>query len=164
MKKRAFRIFKAQVNSLLEKLEQPEKILQQISRDGRKAIYELYVVEGKIAEEISQLKSAIEEAKKNDVSENLISSLEESLEKQKAYQDKLSKQIEEYAAKVKDAEGKISALQSQAQVLRSMLKIKKNMSTFDFDSDFSALNRMEEKINGMQIQLDALDKVEELFM
>ena len=118
----------------------------------------------KIAEEISQLKSAIEEAKKNDVSENLISSLEESLEKQKTYQDKLSKQIEEYAAKVKDAEGKISALQSQAQVLRSMLKIKKNMTTFDFDSDFSALNRMEEKINGMQIQLDTLDKVEELFM
>jgi phage shock protein A len=160
MRKRATRIFKAQVNSLLDKLEQPEKILKQIVRDSKSEIFKLYGSANDIRVSIDKMERALKKAKETGADSSLI---EQTLEKYKEYEKKFEEKIIEYKDKVIRSEAKIKILQAKAESIKAMLEISKKLSSFDPDGLDGTLERMEEKIAKMEMQLETYDELENIF-
>ena len=141
MFKRITRIFKSNANALLDTLEQPIKIMEQVIADSEQEIFKLYTSYEEIKKSIEDLdKLEVNDQKTKDV----VKSQKEHLEK---VRDKLSNKIKEYREKIIKTKSEVKFQTQRNKAYDSILNIQKNLSKFNVDSDLSAITREEEKIS-----------------
>ena len=154
MFKRIMRIFKSNANALLDTLEQPIKIMEQVIADSEQEIFKLYTSYEEIKKSIEDLdKLECDDQKTKDV----VKSQKEHLEK---VRDKLSNKIKEYREKIIKTKSEVKLQTQRNKAYDSILNIQKNLSRFNVDSDLSAITRMEEKISKKEAKIKAYEDME----
>ena len=154
MFKRITRIFKSNANALLDTLEQPIKIMEQVIADSEQEIFKLYTSYEEIKKSIEDLdKLEVNDQKTKDV----VKSQKEHLEK---VRDKLSNKIKEYREKIIKTKSEVKFQTQRNKAYDSILNIQKNLSKFNVDSDLSAITRVEEKISKKEAKIKAYEDME----
>ena len=154
MFKRITRIFKSNANALLDTLEQPIKIMEQVIADSEQEIFKLYTSYEEIKKSIEDLdKLEVDDQKTKDV----VKSQKEHLEK---VRDKLEVKIKEYREKIIKTKSEVKLQTQRNKAYDSILNIQKNLSKFNVDSDLSAITRMEEKISKKEAKIKAYEDME----
>jgi phage shock protein A len=153
MIKRLTRIFKSNANAIMDKLEEPIKIMEQVIADSRKEVFKLF-------EAYEEIKSSIEKLEKVECDEEAKKLIQSQKEKLTKSRDALKKKIEAYKAKIIETQKKIDVLKAKNKAYDAIISVQKNLSKFDFDSDLSAIERMEEKINRKEATIRAYDDME----
>ena len=154
MFKRITRIFKSNANALLDTLEQPIKIMEQVIADSEQEIFKLYTSYEEIKKSIEDLdKLEVDDQKTKDV----VKSQKEHLEK---VRDKLEVKIKEYREKIIKTKSEVKLQTQRNKAYDSILNIQKNLSRFNVDSDLSAITRMEEKISKKEAKIKAYEDME----
>ena len=154
MFKRITRIFKSNANALLDTLEQPIKIMEQVIADSEQEIFKLYTSYEEIKKSIEDLdKLEVNDQKTKDV----VKSQKEHLEK---VRDKLKVKIKEYREKIIKTKSEVKFQTQRNKAYDSILNIQKNLSKFNVDSDLSAITRIEEKISKKEAKIKAYEDME----
>ena len=154
MFKRITRIFKSNANALLDTLEQPIKIMEQVIADSEQEIFKLYTSYEEIKKSIEDLdKLECDDQKTKDV----VKSQKEHLEK---VRDKLKVKIKEYREKIIKTKSEVKFQTQRNKAYDSILNIQKNLSKFNVDSDLSAITRIEEKISKKEAKIKAYEDME----
>lgn len=154
MLKRIVRIFKSNTNAVLDKLEHPIRIMEQIIEDSEKEIFKLYTSYEEIKASIEKLG----EIKLTD--DNVKKTVEAQRERLTKMKDKLEAKINEYREKIKKTKNEVKLQTERNKAYDAILNIQKNLSKFNVDSDFSAIERMEEKINKKEAKIKAYEDME----
>jgi len=155
MFKRLRRIFNAEGNALIDKLEAPIKIMEQVISDSKEEIFKLYT-------SFEDINKSIEKLSSMKVSKEMQDTIIQQKEKMEKLRDNLKGEIEKYKEKVISTQNKIIYLREKNSVFDSILKIQENVSKLNIDSDMSAIERMEEKINKKESLLNAYDYMEDM--
>jgi phage shock protein A len=180
-------ILRANLNDLLTRAEDPEKIINQTLMDMRQAQYEARmevaqaIAEGKKLERDYQanLKEAegwlgkAEQAVKQEredlarealrrkaASRDLAEGLKEQLDAHNAMVEKLRTQLRALDAKIGEAERKRQLLIARQRRAEAQRTLQGAMSRTDTSRAFEAFGRMERKIEGMEDQLAAEAELE----
>lgn len=174
--KRMFRIGKANVNSALDKLEDPVKMIEQILREleddvakvtaavtTQMAVEKRFEREYKEAAELvekrdQQARQALANGEEELAREALVDKnrhvekrdkAQASYESAKANTERLRKQLSDMKSKVQDMKAQKSTLIAQAEAAKATQKINQTMSGANTDSLTKSFARMEEKVQQM---------------
>lgn len=184
--RRIFRIGKANVNSALDKLEDPVKMIEQILREleddvakvtaavtTQMAVEKRFEREYKEAVDLvqrrdQQARQALANGDEELAREALVDKnrhverrdrAQTSYESAKANTEKLRKQLSEMKAKVQDMKAQKSTLIAQAEAAKATQKINKTMSGANTDSLVNSFARMEEKVQQMHDEAQAAQEL-----
>lgn len=186
--RRIFRIGKANVNSALDKLEDPVKMIDQILRELDQDIAkmtaavtsqmavekrferELQETEQIIARRDEQARVAVEQGDDNLAREALIDkkrhiekrdALKVNYDKAKETAARLRKQLEDMKSRVQDMKTKRSALIAQAEAAKATKRITRTMSGVGNENLADSFYKMEEKIQQMHDEAQAAQELAE---
>lgn len=186
--RRIFRIGKANVNSALDKLEDPVKMIDQILRELDQDIAkmtaavtsqmavekrferELQETEQIIARRDEQARVAVEQGDDNLAREALIDkkrhiekrdALKVNYDKAKETAARLRKQLEDMKSRVQDMKTKRSALIAQAEAAKATKRITRTMSGVGNENLAESFYKMEEKIQQMHDEAQAAQELAE---
>jgi len=186
--RRIFRIGKANVNSALDKLEDPVKMIDQILRELDQDIAkmtaavtsqmavekrferELQETEQIIARRDEQARVAVEQGDDNLAREALIDkkrhiekrdALKVNYDKAKETAARLRKQLEDMKSRVQDMKTKRSALIAQAEAAKATKRITRTMSGVGNENLAESFSKMEEKIQQMHDEAQAAQELAE---
>lgn len=186
--RRIFRIGKANVNSALDKLEDPVKMIDQILRELDQDIAkmtaavtsqmavekrferELQETEQIIARRDEQARVAVEQGDDNLAREALIDkkrhiekrdALKVNYDKAKETAARLRKQLEDMKSRVQDMKTKRSALIAQAEAAKATKRITRTMSGVGNENLADSFSKMEEKIQQMHDEAQAAQELAE---
>lgn len=175
-------IIRANLNDLLTRAEDPEKIINQTLMDMRQAQYEARmevakaIAEGKKLErdQESHARSASqwlvkaeqsvkaeredlarEALRRKNTSEDLAKGLQEQLDMHNAMVDKLKTQLRALDAKIEEAERKRQLLIARQRRAEAQKSLNSAMSRTETGKAFSALDRMEGKLEALEDRLEA---------
>mgnify|MGYP001037429246 FL=1 len=184
--KRMFRIGKANVNSALDKLEDPVKMIDQILRELDEDIAkmtaavttqlavekrferELQETENIIAKREEQARVAVERGDDNLAREALLDkkrhiekrdALKANYEKARENSARLRKQLDEMKSRVQDMKTKRSSLIAQAEAAKATKKITQTMSGVGSEDLAASFYKMEEKIQQMHDEAQAAQEL-----
>lgn len=184
--KRIFRIGKANVNSALDKLEDPVKMIDQILREldediskvtaavtSQMAVVkrferELEEAEATIARRDEQARVAVERGEDDLAREALIDkkrymekrdALKINYDKAKENSDRLRKQLDDMKARVQDMKTKRSSLIAQAEAAKATKRITQTMSGVGNENLADSFYKMEEKIQQMHDEAQAAQEL-----
>lgn len=179
---RLFRIGKANVNSAIDKIEDPVKIIDQVLRELDEDIEkvtaavtsqmavekrfqrELTEAEELVARRDAQARQALAANNEELAREALLdkkkqdekrAKLQESYDRAKATADKLRTQLTDLKSRVSDMKDQRSTLIAQAEAAKAQQKINKTMTGVGHNDVGATFNRMEEKIKKMHDEADA---------
>lgn len=180
--KRISTIVRANINELLDKAEDPEKMVEQILRDMKKNYTEVKAqVANAIAEE-KKLQRKYEENKK--LAANWMAKAElavdkgedelakEALRRKKEYEqvantfqaqwqaqaetvEKLKATLRELEQKIEEAQLKKESLIARHKSARAQKQMHETLARMDTSSAFEAFERMEEKVEEAEVQAEA---------
>lgn len=186
--KRIFRIGKANVNSALDKLEDPVKMIDQILRELDQDIAkmtaavtsqmavekrferELAEAESIIARRDEQARVAVQQGDDELAKEALVDkkrhvekrdALKINYDKAKANADRLRKQLDEMKNRVQDMKTKRSSLIAQAEAAKATKRITQTMSGVGNENLAESFYKMEEKIQQMHDEAQAAQDLAE---
>lgn len=187
---RVGRVFKSNANAMVEKMEDPEKILNQTLLDMKdqlvkakqqvavaiadeKRLEKQYLAEEKKAKEWEDkarlaLKAGNEElarkalAEKSTYAQNAAGYKAE-WQKQKMMTDKLRASLKQLSDKIDDAGRKKNLLVARAKRAKAQQDIQSTMSGMSDNSAFSAFDRMSEKVEVAEAKADATAELAEDF-
>lgn len=150
MFKRIKNIILANGNDLLDKLEEPKKILRQSIRNMEK---QKFILGKKIIELNAKLKyldnkNQLMNDEEKEFYNNNISKLKEAYEKMMTNYAHIDKKIKEYKSKVE-------ILEVRAITVKTSQDIKNILFEIDYNLDDSTFKRMEEKIALMEYKFEA---------
>lgn len=175
-------ILRSNINDMLSRAEDPEKIINQTLMDMRQAQYEARmevaqaIAEGKKLERDYQsnvnasenwlgkaeqaLKQeredlAREALKRKNANSDLAQGLKEQLDMHQSTVEKLKTQLRALDAKIGEAERKRQLLIARQKRVEAQQSLQGALSKNDSVGAFEAFNRMESKIQGMEDQLSA---------
>lgn len=154
MFKRIRRIFKSQTSRVLDKLEEPIKIMEQVISDSREEIFKLF-------QAYEEIKLSIEKLDKLNCDEETKKLIEIQKEKLSIKRDDLNKRIKKYKEKIVETQKKVQFLKAKNKAYDAIIGIQKRLSKFDINSDISAIERMEDKINQKEAMINAYDDMED---
>ena len=173
------RLVKANVNELLNKAEDPEKMLNQIVEDMQKELVEfrqtyaevaantkrlekqMVQAEGLKEEWLKRAKLALEKGdeeaaraalERKNQQEETANSLRAQVESQSGAVQQLFSQMQELEQKISDAKAKKDQLKARAQTAKTSTKINDMLSKSSSTGAMDAFNRMEEKVEQMEAQ------------
>jgi len=176
---RFVRLVKANVNELLNKAEDPEKMLNQIVEDMQKELVEfrqtyaevaantkrlekqMVQAEGLKEEWLKRAKLALEKGdeeaaraalERKNQQEETANSLRAQVESQSGAVQQLFSQMQELEQKISDAKAKKDQLKARAQTAKTSTKINDMLSKSSSTGAMDAFNRMEEKVEQMEAQ------------
>ncbi len=179
-------IIRANLNDLLTRAEDPEKIINQTLMDMRQAQYEARmevaeaIAEGKklerdhqhnvdeaetwVAKAEQALKAeredlAREALRRKQASEDLANGLKEQLDAHQAMVERLKTQLRALDAKIGEAERKRQLLIARQKRAEAQRSVSAAMARTDTRKAFEAFDRMEDKINAIE---DTVEAEEEL--
>lgn len=179
---RLFRIGKANVNSAIDKMEDPVKMIDQILREldndvekvtaattsqiavEKRFERELHEAKETVVKREQQAKQAITAGNDDLAREALtdkrrydekVSKLQASYDQAKANSDKLRLQLQEMKERVGEMKTQRSTLIAQAEAAKAQEQINKVMSNVGNDDLGSAFSKMEDKILKMRDQAEA---------
>lgn len=179
---RISQIIESNINSLLDRSEDPEKLLDQAMREmteGQReakvavarAIRDKKLLEKKHEDAVAQVghwqdKAAIalqkgneslarEALKRKKDSEKIASEFAEQLETQDKNCEMLKSSLTALDRKIEDARRKKDLLKARAQGAKAQKQIAEHMTTLNENSVFETFDRMEQKVNMMEAEADA---------
>jgi len=179
-------ILRANINDLLSRAEDPEKIINQTLLDMRQAQYEARmevaqaIAEGKklerdYLEQASASEAWLEKAekaleqnredlarealKRKTSSFDLAEGLKEQLDNHTAMVDKLKVQLRALDAKINDAERKRQIIIARQKRVEAQVAISDAMNRTDTRKAFEAFDRMEDKVAEMEDMLSAEEQL-----
>lgn len=184
--KRIFRIGQANVNSALDKMEDPVKMIDQILREldadvakVTAAVTTQIAVEKRFERELKEaqdivarrdqqarqaLASGNEELAREALSDKKRhtekrDSLQASYDHAKGNSDKLRKQLQEMKDKVQEMKTQRGTLIAQAEAAKAQQRINQTMSGIGSEDLGATFNKMEEKIKQMRDEADAAQEL-----
>ena len=179
-------ILRANLNDLLTRAEDPEKIINQTLMDMRQAQYEARmevaqaIAEGKKLERDYQANAneggswlvkaeqalkqeredlAREALKRKTASEDLASGLKEQLDAHNAMVEKLKMQLRALDAKIEEAERKRQLIIARQKRVEAQRSVSGAMAKTDTRKAFEAFERMEGKVAAMEDQVSAEEEL-----
>ncbi len=184
------RVFRSNANAVVEKMEDPEKILNQTLLDmqdqlikakqqvavaiaDEKRLEKQYLAEEKKAKDWEDkarlaLKAGNEElarkalAEKNSYSENA-NGYKAEWQKQKMMTDKLRQSLKQLSDKIDSAKRKKNLLIARSKRAKAQQEIQSTMNGLNDNSAFSAFDRMDEKVEQLEAKADATAELAEDF-
>lgn len=180
--KRLIDVFRANINDLISKAEDPEKMLNQIIMDMNEKLVEVKQevakaladekrLQRQYEEELNAAKSwekkamfavekgddnlAMEALKRQKVCEQNAQGYEQAFKSQKESVDKLKSALKQLSDKIEEANRKKNLLIARAKRAKAQDKINKTMSSLTDNSAFDTFSRMEEKVATMEARADA---------
>ncbi|MBW2003015.1 MAG: PspA/IM30 family protein [Deltaproteobacteria bacterium] len=149
MLNRIKRIVKAHGNDLIDRLEEPKKMLRQAVRDMEKQKLAL-------GEKIVQLDTNIRGLKRKDIADEVSKAyLEQNIEKLEQALKKLGDKYDYVSDKIEQSKSKIAVLEARATVVEATEEAMELLKDLDIDIDTSTFARMEEKIAAMEDKMMA---------
>ncbi|GAA0359347.1 PspA/IM30 family protein [Bacillus horti] len=184
--RRMFRIGKANVNSALDKMEDPVKMIEQILRELEDdvakvtaAVTTQMAVEKRFERELKDAEALVE--RRDQQARQALANGEEELarealvdknrhvekrdkarasyESAKANSERLRQQLSEMKSKVQDMKAQKSTLIAQAEAAKATKKINQTMSGANTDSLTNSFARMEEKVQQMHDEAQAAQEL-----
>lgn len=176
------RIFSSNMNAMLDSAEDPEKMIDQVVRDMNEqlkntkkhvasAIANQKKLERDYEKEVAQAQNLLEKAKlilgDGDVSnddlakeallkkkhhEQIAQQIKVSLDAQTDMVNKLKNNLRKLEQKVKESESKKNLLKAKHHTAKTQKAIAEQMTGLDDSSSFEAMERLEDKISGMEDQ------------
>jgi phage shock protein A len=187
---RISRVFKSNVNAMVDGMEDPEKIINQTVLDmqeqlvkakqqvavaiaDEKRLEKQYLSEERKAKEWEDkarmaLKAGNEDlarkalAEKQKYAENA-SGYKTEWQKQKAMTDKLRNSLKGLSNKIEEAKRKKNLLIARSKRAKAQKSIQQTMSGMSDNSAFSAFDRMNEKVEKAEAEADAIEELAEDF-
>jgi phage shock protein A len=180
--KRLVDVLKANINDLISKAEDPEKMLVQIIMDMNEKLVEVKTEVAKALADEKRLQRQMEEEKKaasawehkamlavekgddtlamealkrQKIAQTNALGYEEQYNSQKAAVDKLKLALKQVQDKIEEASRKKNLLIARARRAKAQDKINKTMSSLTDNSAFDTFSRMEEKVGQMEARADA---------
>ncbi|MBN2693868.1 PspA/IM30 family protein [bacterium] len=183
---RISRVFKSNVNAAIDKMEDPQKVLNQTIMDmqdqlvkakqqvavaiaDEKRLEKQYLAEEGKAKEWTEkaklaLKAGNEELAKKALIEkqtydNNSQGYKTEWMKQKAMTDKLRNSLKDLSDKIEDAKRKKNLLVARAKRAEAQKSIQETMSGMSENSAFETFDRMAEKVDQLEAEADATDEL-----
>ncbi len=180
--KRLVDVFRANINDLISKAEDPEKMLNQmlidmneklveVKQEVAKALADEKRLQRQAEEEKRAAKNwekkamlavekgddnlAMEALKRQKMAQANAQGFEEQYQQQKAAVDKLKTALNKLNDKIDEARRKKNLLIARAKRAKAQDKINKTMSSLTDNSAFDTFSRMEEKVANMEARADA---------
>ena len=180
-------IMSANINHLLEKAEDPEKMIRQVInemydkiQEARSATAQAIAAEKQLKKELDTNESQLEEwrakamqaveadddglarkalARKKE-HEHIIAGLSKQWESSEAAADNLKVQLQALQAKLAEAKRKQSALIARQRAAEAQRDVQKALTHVDIDkSAFDKFDRMEEKVEQMEAEAQAMTEL-----
>jgi phage shock protein A len=175
-------IIKANINDLLDRAEDPEKVIKQALVEMKQSLREAKVqvaaairdkkkLEQKYQENVEQAEKwerramvaiekgeedlAKEALRRKKSYESLAENFKDQLEEQTMMVEKLKKSLSGLEAKIEEAERKKDILLARKKRAEAKKKINETISSVSDKSAFSTFDRMEEKISNLEARADA---------
>ncbi len=182
MFKRLVDVFKANINDLISKAEDPEKMLNQMILDMNEKLVEVKQEVAKALADEKRLQRQMEEEKRaaqnwekkavfavekgddnlamealkrQKMAESNSQGFEQQYQQQKAAVDKLKTALHKLNDKIEEARRKKNLLIARAKRAKAQDKINKTMASLTDNSAFDTFSRMEEKVSNMEARADA---------
>jgi phage shock protein A len=186
--KRVEDIFKANLNDLLDKAEDPEKMIKQIIREMReqlvaataevnkakadaKMIQHQYDAENQKAQEWGKNAELAVEQGKDDLArealkrqadhEKIATGYKEQYDKQQAILSKLENNLRILNDKIREAEMKENLLIAREKTAKARKEMERVTSKISDTSAYEALDRMERKVDHMEAEAEASEETSE---
>ena len=181
---RIINVIKANLNALLEKFEDPEKMVEQALRDLNnlyreskvavaQAMAELSKLEKKYAEQVELVNKWQEKAKmalaagdENLAREALLRKKQheqtakmyaQQIEKQKKVVEQLKAKLKELAMKIDELKMKKDTIIARAKTAKAQLQLKEELAKMSDNSILEVIDRMEDKVEHLEAKADAAD-------
>ncbi len=183
---RLFTVIKANLNALLEKFEDPEKVAEQALREMNElyresknslanALAELKRLEKKYNEAVALVNKWQEramqavQAGKEDLARQALLKKKQyeetarhyaaNIEKQKAVIEKLKQGLKELEMKIEEAKTKKEIIVARQKTAEAQLKLKEDLARLNDKSVFEMMDKMEEKVNKLEAKAEAADEM-----
>lgn len=184
--KRLKNITMSNINSMLDKAEDPEKMLEQYLRemgedilDAEKAVAKQIAIEKKFKVQLEDIKEMVEKRSKQAMKavesgnddlarraledkkeqENKLTDLDSSYTNAKTNADKLRKQLSEMKDQYDKMKAKKETLKARASAAKAQKDINQAMSGFSTDGSTKGFDRMEEKVLGMEAEAETAEEL-----
>ena len=180
-------ILSANINHLIEKAEDPEKMIKQVInemydriQEARSATAQAIAAEKQLKKELDSNEQQVEEwrikamqaveADNDELArkallrkkehEHILAGLQKQWESSKAAADNLKVQLQALQAKLAEAKRKQSALIARQRAAEAQRDIQKALTNVDIDkSAFDKFDRMEEKVEEIEAQAQAMTEL-----
>jgi phage shock protein A len=180
--KRLVDVLKANINDMISKAEDPEKMLNQMIMDMNEKLVEVKQEVAKALADEKRLQRqaeeerraaqgwekkamlavekgddnlAMEALKRQKIAEQNATGFEDQYQQQKAAVDKLKTALRQLNDKIEEARRKKNLLIARAKRAKAQDKINKTMASLTDNSAFDTFSRMEEKVANMEARADA---------
>ena len=148
--KRAKTIIKANANEILERLEEPKKILKQAVRDMEDQKL-------RVGKKIIELNSKLKEIKRKSgtATGEMKTMLDGNITRIETALKKMVEQYDGFDGKINECKSKLTILEARCVMVETMREANELLKEIDFDLDTSTFARMEEKVTRMEEKLEA---------
>lgn len=177
-------IVNANINSLLDKAEEPEKMVRLIIQEMEDTLVEVRSTSARVLADKKELsrkidgfrneaenwlskaelaltkgrddlaRQALAEKQKNETSSDALKQEESLLDEQLT---KLTEEISQLQVKLQDAKTRQAALQSRAQTASSRVEVKSKLASEKVNDALNRFEQYERKIDGIQAQAESYD-------
>ena len=157
-------LVKANINDLIDKAENPEKMVKQIIIDMedqlRKATQGLGTAMGSLNQVKKQLENAEEQSNVWQVKQDkMVAQYKEMSDSMEAQVNEIKSQVDILKTKLEEARSKQAMLVARSQMADAKSQMAKTLGDMDSKSAFAKMDKMEQKIEQKESQADAFSQI-----